>query len=149
MTEAFAVILPIGGFLVIFPLFWIAVVWLISRLGSWSRLARSFAASGPASGETFGWVSAQLGWFANYSSCLTVTVSGKGLHIEPWSVFKFGHRPLFVPWQAVEQMTVNQFMLGTASRLRVDGTTLKLFGKGLAESLERHAPRKLREPDRR
>lgn len=147
MTETLIVVASIAGFLVVFPVFWICVVWLISRLSGWSRLALKYAAVRPASGEVFGLVSARLRLFSSYGNCLTVTVSGSGIHIATWGVFAFGHRPLFLPWDAMARLIQRRGIFGRTTTIYLNsaggGPAITVYGSRLADAIARAAPRRL------
>lgn len=151
MQDTALTILAVIGFAIIFPLFWMAAVYVISRFGGWSRLAASFPATRPATGEAFGWCSARFANFANYSNCLNITVSSTGIHIEPIIFFRIGHPPLFVPWDVVTELRLKDRWLFSITRLTItdpDGsspTTLTIYGRRLGESLHNYAPRRLTE----
>jgi len=147
MTETHILFASIVGFLIVFPVFWICVVWLISRLSGWSRLALTFAATKPASGEVFPWTSARLRFSSSYSNCLTVTVSVAGIHIATWGLFAFGHQPLFLPWDAIGRLVQSRGLLGHTSKLYVRAgsgeQTITLSGRLLADAIAGAAPRRL------
>jgi hypothetical protein len=85
------------GFLILFPIFWLFVVWLIGAFGGWQRLAQHYRAQQPATGKQ--WLS-QYGFVGNarYGNGLNVTTNDVGLYIEVVSLFAFNHPPLFIPW---------------------------------------------------
>ena len=128
---------------VVFPLFWMAIVFLISRLSGWALLAGQYPADGPVSGEKFGWCSARLRFFSNYSNCLTVTVAATGMHIQPFLPFRFGHSPIFVPWTAIQELRLTNYWLTTAVLVKIRNreggwpTTITLYGKRMAASLDK------------
>lgn len=143
MQEPALTAVIVVGFLIGFPLFWMAIVFLISRLSGWVPLARDFPAKHPASGETFGWSSARLRPFTNYGGCLTVTVSSAGIHIQPWMLYRVGHEPVMIPWGAIEDMRVSPLLFSAMVRLRLRGPTggrhtISLYGKRLVASVRKH-----------
>ena len=135
-----------GGFLIGFPLFWMAIAYLISRLSGWSELARDYPAEKPASGETFSWCSARLRPLTNYSGCLNVTVSAGGIHLQTFWIYRPGHEPIFIPWDALYGFRVNTYFLSSSATLTVRGRgggagqTVVLYGKKLVASMEKHFP---------
>ncbi len=137
-----AVIVP--GFLVSFGLFWAAVVFMISRLCGWARLARQYPANGPAEGKTLHWRSATFGLSGNYRNALNLTVSHVGLHMVPVVFFRIGHDPILIPWNAVTGVHRRNLLLATALQLDVrdkeTGDTRKItfYGQNLVEELEAH-----------
>lgn len=96
--------LPPTWFWPVFPLFfaglWLGVLYLLSAIGGWGTLARYYPAVASAEGERFRFQSAQLGW-VSYNNCVNVTVSPAGLRLSVLAPFRFGHRPISVPWQGI------------------------------------------------
>ncbi len=141
MEHAALVVLIVVIFFVAFPLFWVGMVFLISRLSGWGRLARSFAAERPVSGDVFNWCSARFGLFTNYSHCLTITVADDAIHMQPLALFKFGHAPLLIPRRAVTYRRSSFFFM-PRSELQIrtsDGAwplRITLYGKRLTDRLE-------------
>ncbi len=100
MTEQFSplwlfVLIPVG-FFIIFPIFWLFVVWLIGTFG-WRRMAQRYRTTQTPTGKQ--WLS-QYGFIngARYGNALNVTTNDMGLFIEPVALFRFNHPPLFIPW---------------------------------------------------
>ncbi|CAN0499304.1 unnamed protein product, partial [Discosporangium mesarthrocarpum] len=142
MQETLMVLLVIGAFAVVFPLFWMGVVYLISRVGGWAELAKRFGSDAPEKGELFTWCSARLRVLCSYSNCLRVSLSDTGIHIRTLIFFKFGHRPLFIPWAAVRGLQVRRFWRYSSAKLTVQdqtgnwSATIVLYGWGLADRLK-------------
>ena len=147
MNETFLGITAVAAFFVVFPLFWMSIVWLIGKLGGWSALAAQYPADLPPRGEAFSWRTARLGFFGSYSNSLNVTVSDEGIHLAPLIFFKFGHASIFIPWEAVSQMHINIFGFFSSADLRVTPKDrggpikLKLYGEALVKSLQKHGVR--------
>ena len=147
MSETLIGITAGAAFFVVFPLFWMSIVWLIGKIGGWSTLAAQYPADLPPRGETFGWRTARLSFFGSYSNSLNITVSGEGIHLAPLIFFKFGHPPIFVPWSAVEQMHINIFGFFSSADMRLaprdrgGPIKLKLYGEALVKSLEKYGVR--------
>ena len=98
-------------FLLLFAGMW-CVISLIISFGGWNRLAVQFRApadpAGPQ-GRRFGMQSGKIGW-ATYSNCLTIHASPEGLRIAVWPIFRIGHPPLFIPWQAIQNPVTRRFL---------------------------------------
>ena len=95
--------LAIAGFLVVFPLFWCGIVWLVGAMG-WRRLAGRYpAAARPevTARRVATATSARLG-VVNYNGTVHVGVSPEGLHLSVMSIFRVGHPPLLIPWDEIE-----------------------------------------------
>ena len=97
------------GFAVVFPLFWCFVIWVVSRVGGWASLARSFAASSEPQGIRYTWRSMRISPAANYNGCLNIVLSPGGIYMVPSKIFSFGHEPLLLPWDCVEQVREQRF----------------------------------------
>ncbi len=144
------------GFTIFFAAMWTGILHLIAAIGGWSRLVRVYpgnalAKSGAggqsgqaAKGQSYNWVSMQLGWIAQYSSVLTVSVTAQGLHIAPMIFFKIGHPPLLIPWAAIASSTSKRFLVfhGVSLMVRAkDGSSLAsmtLYGKRLSQDVQDH-----------
>lgn len=142
--------MQIAAFALFFPVFWLGIIWLVSRLGGWHRLARTFVTDRPPAGETIGWTSGKFSFFSSYNHCLNVTVSASGVRIEPNILFKFGHSPLFFPWAAVAGLTRRRLLLGYVSALHIQTDNglhaVTLFGQRLSDALAKYAPAHLTAP---
>lgn len=84
--------------LILFSLFWCFVVWMISLIGGWQRLAKRYRAQQPASGKR--WFN-QYGYVnrARYRNALNLATNDTGLFLETMPLFRIGHPRLFIPWQ--------------------------------------------------
>jgi hypothetical protein len=146
MSETFLVFAIIGGFLVVFPLFWMAVVFLVSRVGGWAGLAKLYAAEMPPRGDAFAMCTARLNMMGNYRNSLNLTVSSSGIHMQPLFIFSVGHEPLFIPWSAVSELNDRKGMFLTTARLHVKSddagglTTITIYGQRVLDGLQRHCP---------
>ncbi len=145
MPEGLIVALAIAGFLIVFPLFWSAVVFLISRFSGWSGMAAHFAIppDKKVTGDSFGWSSVQFNLFTSYSGCVDIVVSRQGLYLRPVWPFRFGHEPLLVPWTAIEDVRSHDRWLFTANKVTIRkpggwSKTLTFYGKRLGDSLFRN-----------
>lgn len=98
--------LPIVLFvLVAFPIFfgslWMGITLLMSFIGGWGRLGKTYAASGrPPGGSVLRHVTGMFG-MARYKHVLTVITTDDGIYLENRAVFRPGHPPLFIPFSAI------------------------------------------------
>lgn len=83
-------------FLVVFPPFWCAVVWLTAQAG-WARLARRYRSWRTPPGAPKRMQSGRVGW-ANYNHVLDIAAGPDGLHLGTSWLFRIGHPPLLLPW---------------------------------------------------
>jgi hypothetical protein len=79
-----AVLAPIF-FLMAFPLFWCAVVWLLAQIGGWARLGQHYATHQTPHGVPFRWQSGMVGW-VSYRGVLQIDAANEGMYLSmPWS----------------------------------------------------------------
>jgi hypothetical protein len=88
------------GFLIGFPLFWCAIVLLLSRLSGWHRLSERFRARAPFAGATRSGCYGRLG-HVSYRGTLTLGANDTGLYLAVMKIFAMGHPPLFIPWTEI------------------------------------------------
>ncbi len=149
MSESSTTILIMVGFVIFFPLLWVAIVRLVAYLGGWAKLARYYSADGEVLGDRFAMSSARFGKIAGYNSTLNITVTPQGLHLQTVFLFRTGHVPLFIPWDDFLDMTRTHFAFRTSIRMTISGenggtrAVITVFGKSLADSLQKHAPPRL------
>ena len=133
-----------------FVVFWLLCFWLVAQLGGWASLAQTFATERPPSGETYNWVSGKCNFFSTYNNCLTVSVMDEGIRIGPMLLFRFAHKPLFIPWDAVALMGLRRELMRHGTAFEITKPTgvhpMTLYGRTLAESLVRYAPDRLLGP---
>lgn len=91
-----------------FPLFWLLVCILIARLGGWAGAAKAFAARQRPEGTHFSGLSLQIAPATSYGGCVSATFSREGLWLAPIWFFRFGHRPLLIPWDRVGPPTMQR-----------------------------------------
>lgn len=86
------------------PLFWCFVIWLISIISGWQRLAQRYRATQPAMGKK--WFS-QYGFVngARYGNILNLTTNEEGIFLEAIPLFSFNHARLFIPWRDLHNPT--------------------------------------------
>lgn len=80
---------------------WVAVVNIISLLGGWRSLGKSYRADRPFSGQRFWFQSAGLRTMTSYNNVLTIGANEEGLYLSVFFLFRFGHPPLFIPWEDI------------------------------------------------
>lgn len=129
------------AFAAVFAVFWIGIVYLISRLSGWKRLSREFPATGRIEGSVHRFCSARLKFATNYSNCLTVTVSPAGIHMLPMKAFQFGHSAILIPWDAVLDHQPGAFPIFRSMNLTIQrrgsggASTIILYGRSLVDAL--------------
>ncbi len=111
----------------IFPFFfvlvWCAVVWLISQLSGWNRLAQRYRARQSATGKRWAWQYGLIGW-AGYNGVLILTANAEGLFMEVFWLFGIGHPRLFIPWREFHQVRRKDFLWRHQVRANIGLPTL-------------------------
>ena len=98
-------------FTIFFPLLWCGVVFLISRIGDWSRLAKHFSAPDrKPSGTLHKGVLGSVG-ISQYKYTLIVHLNDEGFFLENMWLFRIGHPRLFIPWSAVSKREKKQVLM--------------------------------------
>ena len=97
-TETVTIILPILAFFIVFPLFWSAIIFLISRIGGWGSMAEAYPSREPHAAQCFSLQSAILRLASNYNGVLKICADDQGLYFSVMFLFRPGHSPFFVPW---------------------------------------------------
>lgn len=109
----------LGAFAVVFPLFWAAVLVLLSQIGGWSRLAQRFPAGDrPVTGEPRLASWAMVGPIS-YRFVLTVRVNADGFFLTIMPLFRIAHPPLFIPWMDVTGRKPWQFLWMHGERISI------------------------------
>ena len=102
--------------IVLFPLpLFVVVVFIISRISGWGRLAEDFKSSVTPSNipstDQFSWVSARLRFWMRYNSVLILKLTEEGIHLSVFFLVRIGHPPLFIPWRSVSNVYLHQLFL--------------------------------------
>ena len=105
--EDLVAIIPFLGFVVL----WCGILKLVGKIGPWYQLAQQFHAIGEPMGTTYRFQSLRFGMKAKYNGVITAIVSPRGLYLRPWFMFRIGHPPILIPWQAVTSLKEGQFIL--------------------------------------
>ena len=82
-------------------------------------MAQYYAAKRPARGNAFYWASAIFGLFTKYRYSLTITLSDAGIHLETMRFFKIGHKPLLIPWDAVQAIKIRKIWKFKSAQLTI------------------------------
>lgn len=80
---------------------WFVVMYAVSRLGGWSRLAEHYRETSPHEGRKIRFQSASMRWMMGYNNCLTFGPGRDGLHISVLLPMRIGHPSLMVPWEEI------------------------------------------------
>jgi hypothetical protein len=101
-----------------FVLLWCFVCLLLSFVSGWRRLALSYATDQPPHGTPFPWQSGNVG-FVQYRNCLNIYVAEDGLYLSVVWLFRLGHKPLLVPWSAINDVQEKQILWYALTRFRI------------------------------
>ena len=91
---------PVVGFACVI-LLWMGIFWLLGRISGWARLAETYRAQLPTSGQHWSLQTAYMRFWSHYGSCLTFAADPHGLGISIFLLFRVGHPPLFIPWNEI------------------------------------------------
>lgn len=100
-----------SGFIAFFAL-WLLVVGLIASLSGWRSTAKKYpdsAIRGPETGS-YQFQSVRFGFLGNYNFVIQIALYGEGLRLKPIMFYTFMHRPIFIPWGAVQNAEQGQFI---------------------------------------
>ncbi|EIJ41696.1 hypothetical protein BegalDRAFT_0785 [Beggiatoa alba B18LD] len=98
-----------GAGSVLLLLVWSGILLLVAYISGWSALARYYAAPMPLPMISQRWIyqSMALRWFFwGYNNCLTIGVADDGFLIKVVFPLKIGHKPLLIPWSAIQKIEV-------------------------------------------
>ena len=87
-----------NNFYVVFPIIWIAICILLSRISGWHKLAQKYLRIDCVSGEKWRFRSAKLRYSVGYNGCVNFVANREGLGISIFFIFRVGHPPLFIQW---------------------------------------------------
>lgn len=100
-----------------FVTFWIGLLYSISALGGWRRLASAYPAvdasvttiQDSSATRRFHFCSGSFTWL-NYSACLTFSVDRDYLHLAVQLPIRPGHPPLSIPWTEISATEKRVFL---------------------------------------
>ena len=113
----------IAAIVVGFPLFfgalWCGVLFLLSRVSGWSRLADTYGrGETPTGAQALAWQSGMVG-FVSYRNCLHLRATPAGLWLSLAWPLNVGHRPLLIPWNAMHERRETKFLWHRATQVEV------------------------------
>ncbi len=135
MDTTTTVILVILLSLVSFAVFWCFVIWLISRISGWSKLALHYRSDTTFLGPRWRFQYIMVGW-AGYNGVMTVGADSYGLYLVPLAPFRIGHAPLLIPWGDITAEEVSaRFFAGLALSIRQVPSIKVRISKRLGERI--------------
>lgn len=88
-------ILAIGAFAIVWPF---TLVWLMSFVTGWRRLAAEFPARGQGAIAGKGVTSLLLGGVGRFNNCILWRADEEHLHLRMTPPFHTGYAPISIPW---------------------------------------------------
>ena len=82
---------------------------------------------------------------SRYKGAVSVGVAPAGLYLSAIWLFRVGHKPILVPWEAITKMKTEKQFWMTATELSVplqkfDTATITLFNTRLVAAIASHLP---------
>lgn len=113
-------VIGVGGLLFAFA-FPVGLIFTISRLSGWNRLAERFPRTGqaPKPLTIFGY--AVFRRWVGYNGGLIVAADDAGLYLSAWPVVFAFHKPVFVPWREIASATARRVFWRTYYALELPG----------------------------
>ena len=105
----------------------VLVLVVLSAMGGWRRLAKTYPDDVPAEGVLFRLQSAQFGSVL-YRGCVNVTVDPIRLRLSMMALCRLGHPPISIPWSDIRvEFGRAWFMdIGTLRFAKEPGITVRL-----------------------
>ena len=86
-----------AGFVVVFPILWVLIGFIIANVGGWQALRGSYRYDGEFPMHIMRFQSIRMG-LANYNNVITVGFDDNYLYLKTWWLFKIAHHPLRIPY---------------------------------------------------
>ncbi|HOP62382.1 MAG TPA: hypothetical protein PK358_09605 [Spirochaetota bacterium] len=129
-------LIAIGSF-VFFAGLWCAVLSILSLVGGWNRLSKKFAAPehliNAGKEHTFQSVRFRV---VNYSLCVKVRITETGIILDVMKLFRFMHRPLFIPYTEMKDPSTGKFITDYIV-FRLDNIKIEIYGSSAEEIRKR------------
>jgi hypothetical protein len=92
-------------FPMVFPFFfaaiWVLAGWMLAQTGGWAALAETYPLAEPFEGKSVRGCSGDFGGMGKYNGALTLGASQQGFYLSVIFLFRFGHKPIFIPWAEI------------------------------------------------
>ncbi len=114
-------------FFVYFVPLWLFVGFVLSRRG-WHSLAQRYPAERERPERRIDFVSGKIGP-TDYNRAVGLGLDDQGIHFSVVFLFRFGHRPFFVPWTDMHATIEPRLLFGKAVVLhfaKVPGVTFRI-----------------------
>jgi len=102
-SESFFVLFIIFVCVDLFIAIWLGMLFLISRLGGWSKLYKAYKFPDRVQKPflTRKFQSMQIG-LSNYNGVMTLSYHPEGLGVEVMILFRFQHPKILIPWREIK-----------------------------------------------
>lgn len=133
--ESYLPIIIIVGFLIVFPIFWCAIVFLVGLIGGWQNLAGQYSThltyntSISDAVARFSGESMEIGFMGNYRSTTNIALFVDGILLSQGFLFKFGHPPMFIPKSEIQGMKWQKHFFRDCLFLTLPSTTIRIYGR--------------------
>ena len=117
-SDSYLIPLIIGGFCLVFPLFWIAIVYLISVMSGWQALASKYATQAEPPSQLKTMAGGMVG-LSRYNGTLNVGLSDQGVYLSVIFLFKPGHKPLLIPWSEISEVKQIDYFFQKMYKIKV------------------------------
>lgn len=97
-------------FLFFFVGLWLTVLFLLTKLSGWDKLAEVYGDRQPFQGKVFHFCSAYIG-SVHYKSVINIGVSEAGLYLNPLMIFRLSYPPVLIPWNQINGFEEKSFWL--------------------------------------
>ncbi|MDF1657551.1 MAG: hypothetical protein P1U58_08055 [Verrucomicrobiales bacterium] len=105
-------------FAIVFPAFWCFVIWILSQVSGWKRLAARYRTSEQPQGGTYHGLFGMVG-LVSYRGTLNVTTAEEGFFLAPNALFRFGHATLFIPWSECQLVRQTSFFGTKSAKIQI------------------------------
>ena len=113
-------------FAIVFPAFWCFVVWILSHVSGWKRLAMRYRTSEKPPGGTYHGLFGMVG-LVSYRGTLNLTTTAVGFFLSPNVLFKFAHPTLFVPWSECQLIRKTSFLGTKSAKIQIGNPRIGTF----------------------
>ncbi|MDF7820782.1 hypothetical protein P1X15_24380 [Runella sp. MFBS21] len=124
MKEFLMILGLCAGCIVLVSALWSGIVFLMSYLSGWQRLALKYKTPLQTKGLYTG-ISGRIG-MVSYNGILRVAFSENGLYLHVMSLFGMGHPPLLFPWSELKNLHETDFLMSHSAKCTIDGITIAL-----------------------
>lgn len=93
-----AILIPFA--VVLFALWWCCIVYLLSIVGGWKKLADAYGLPQRRQGQSFSFQAGRIG-IVSYKGALQLTLCPEGIVFSVLPLFRPGHNPFLIPWDDI------------------------------------------------